>query len=323
MTGKEWQAPFGERKTGQADPIGEIVRKNIADQEQKKMGRQNEIEDLEHKAKVEELKGVGKAPSPIQLKPMELDVQRAEKDAVVRAEKAEEREAAERQSRRELETELEKERIANLENKLGSQISDLKKVIEDNKVDKGSVTEKLAEIKSTAGELGWGPKEAGGVSPEIQIQITQMNNDLKLKLAEMEDERSRRDKDWQLTLRKWDDEKDMRQQELNQKAAADQERTGLMTSMQQGLGRIIGKSLTDNGGPGIKGKVQSEQFHVDADVGEEGDISCPSCSTSIFLPSDAVKIACPSCGAIGIVRRLAKQGASIEAQEAKTKSPEI
>jgi len=327
MTGKEWQAPFGERKIGQADPIGEIMKKRVADQEQKKMERQDELEDLEHHAKVEELKGTGREPPLIQLKPMEIDIQRAEKDAEDRAKAAEVRETEERQTRRELETELEKERMANLENKLGSQITDLKKVIEDNKVDKASVTEKLAEIKSTAGELGWGPKEAGGFSPEIQVQITQMNNDVKIKLAEMDDMRAMRDKEWQLTLRKWDDEREMRQQEINQKVVADQERTGLMRSMQQGLGRIIGKSLTDNGEPGVKGKVQPEQFHVDADVGEEGDIACPSCSTAIFLPSDAVKIACPSCGAVGVVRRSSKQetkqGAPVEAQETKIKPQEV
>lgn len=328
MAGKEWQVPFGERKTGVSDPIGEIVKKRMADQEQKKAERQNEIDELEHQVKVGELKGAGKEPSPLQFKPVEIDIHKGETDAIARADRAEEREIGERQARHDVETELEKERMANLENKLGSQIIDLKKVIEDNKVDKSSVTDKLADIKSTAAELGWGPKETGGIPPEIQLQITQMNNDLQIRLAEMEDARVARDKEWQLTLRKWDDEKVMRQQDLSQKAAADQERTGLMKSMQQGLGRIIGKSLADNGGQGVAGKVQPEQFHIEADVGEEGDITCPAsgCGTSIFLPSDATKIACPVCGAIGIVKRMpkreTKQGAPVEA-EAKTKPPEV
>lgn len=306
--GKNWENVIGGRRAEGVDTIAEISRKQLMDREEKKMKRQDELEALEHEAKVEKLEGGGKkeAEPLVKLKGMEIDLQKGQKDAEDRAKAAEAQSVKDRESNQETQKTLERERIDTMTAGFTKEMADLKKMIEGGK-DNQSISDKVEEIQKTAGALGWGPKQPSTEIPaDIQVKLQQMNIDMQLRLANMEDERHRRDKEWEIATQTRNDEKELKQAELQQRAASEAERTGLMRDWQAGIGKIVGKALVEEKGIGAQ---PPKQFSIEAGAGEGGDVECPSCATSIFLPPDANKIMCPGCGSTGIVKRIASQKA--------------
>jgi hypothetical protein len=53
-----------------------------------------------------------------------------------------------------------------------------------------------------------------GTSPGIQLQLTEMECEFQLRLAELREEEKKKDKEWQETLRRWEEEKELRRQRL-------------------------------------------------------------------------------------------------------------
>jgi len=315
MAKKEYGLVIGQRGSSSSDPVTEILRRRMAETEQKKQKRQDEVDDLEHKAKVEELKGKGKEPATITFKPVEIDVNEGKRAAEERAQRAEVEVATERDKRLETQEKLEQERMANLRSDFTKQLDDLKKLLEGGVGSKQSITEKIAEVKSNAEELGYGPKQAGGIPPEVQIQLQQMQTDLQIRLANMADERSRRDKEWDLTLKKYGDDKELEQQRLAQEANADAERTKLMKGGLDTLGRIMGKAMVEPGSvpSGISSRAVKD-YALEAEEGEAGGFSCPNpgCGTELYLAPDTSRVQCAKCGAMSNFTRIPKVEAKSE-----------
>lgn len=312
--GKNWENVIGGRRAEGVDTIAEISRKQLMDREEKKMKRQDELEALEHEAKVEKLEGGGKkeAEPLVKIKGMEIDLQKGQKDADDRAKAAEARAVKESEGKLETQKELERERIERMTAGFTQEMGKLKEMIESGK-DKQTISEKMEDIKKTATTLGWGPKQPSTEIPaDIQVKLQQMQIDMQFKLSEMEDERHRRDKEWDISQQQRNDEKEFRRAELAQKAAADAERTQLMRDGQNIIGKIIGQSLVEDKGVGAQ---PPRQFSIEANTGEEGDIDCPICSAPIFLSPDANKIICPGCGSTGVVQRIARASQTDEASE--------
>jgi len=311
MSKKEYGLAIGQRGSNSGDPISEIIRRNMAESEEKKRKRDDEIEELQHAAKLRDLKGEGKEPAAITFKPVEIDVNEGKKEAEARAQAAEAQAAAERDKRLETQERLEQERMANLRSDFTKQLDDLKKLLGEGGASKQSITEKIAEVKSNAEELGYGPKQAGGTPPEIQIQLQQMQTDLQLRLAQMEDDRNARNKEWELTLKKYGDEKELQQQRLAQEASANAERTQLMRGGMDTLGRIMGKAMVEPGSAPSSGVSSSSRvakdFALEAQEGEAGQFNCPGCGTDLYLAPDANRIQCASCGAMSNFTRIPKE----------------
>ncbi len=307
MSDKKYKLAVGTRSKSGTDLIGETARRNIVEHEEKKMKRQGEVEDLEHRAKVKDLTSTPPEQTPlVQIKPIEFDIQSGEKAEKERADKAQDEATKAREQASTLQGALADERFQRLQDSFKLQVDDLRKMLDDKK-DEKSIADKLAEIKETATTIGWGPEQHGTqqIPGDIQIQLQKMSNDMQLRLAEMNADQSRRDKEWQLTVKQWEDEKELKRAEMNLRATAEAERTELMRSGLGTMGKVIGQSFMEEGGV----SAQVKQFSVEASVGEEGDVPCPGCEASIFLPPDANEVICPSCGSIGkVVRKDAAKG---------------
>ncbi|MBU0847538.1 hypothetical protein KKH23_10170 [Patescibacteria group bacterium] len=326
MSKKEYGLAIGQRGSNSGDPISEIIRRNMAESEEKKRKRDDEIDELQHEAKVKELKGDGKEPAAITFKPVEIDVNEGKKEATARAQAAEAQVAAERDKRLEIQEKLEQERMANLRSDFTKQLDDLKKLLGEGGASKQSITEKIAEVKSNAEELGYGPKQAGGTPPEIQIQLQQMQTDLQLRLAQMEDDRNARNKEWELTLKKYGDDKELQQQRLAQEASANAERTQLMRGGLDTLGRIMGKAMVDPGSApsgGISSSRVAKDYPLEAEEGETGQFSCPGCGRELFLAPDAGRVQCASCGAMSNFTRIPKAETPISEEVKSEFTPAI
>lgn len=325
MPKKEWELAIGQRGSGSSDPINDMIRRNMAEREKKKQDRDEEIEGLQHEAKVDELKGKGKETTPITIKPVELDVQSGEKAAQQRAESLEQRLTEEQKEHRETEKQLDQERINSLRTDFSRQLDDLKKLME-SKGSTQSISEKLAEVKSTAGELGWGPQQQGGqqIPADIQIKLQEQDHRFKLEIENMKDDRDRRDKEWQLSLMKYGDEKEFKKQELQQGADANAERTQLMKGGLDTLGRIMGKAMVEPGsapssGIGSSSKA-AKDYALEALEGEAGQFDCPGCGTGLYLAPDASRVQCASCGAMSNFTRIKKEAEAPPASKKGSKS---
>lgn len=322
MAKKEWELAFGQRGSNSSDPITEIVRRNMAQAEQKKQGRQDEIDELQHEKKVKELKGEGQEAAPITFRPVEIDVNEGKKAAEERAQRAEGEVATERDKRLETQEKLEQERMANLKTDFTRQLDDLKKLMAEGAAgSKQGFTEKLAEIKTTAAELGYTKQAAGGIPPDIQIKLQQMDTDLQIRLANMEDDRSRRDKEWQMTIMKYNDGKALDQGRLQQEIAANNERTQLMKGALDTVGRIAGKAMVEDGG-GVTQKTAARKYPLTADEGETGEFDCPGCGAKLYLAPDAIRVPCGKCGSTSSFTRT-KPEAPVAEEEVEKPSEKL
>jgi len=320
MAKKEYGLVIGQRGSSSNDPLTEIVRRRIADTEQKKQERQDEVDDLEHKAKVDELKSKGKEPAAITFKPVEIDVNEGKKSAEERAQRAEVEVATERDKRLETQEKLEQERMANLRSDFTKQLDDLKKLLEGGVGSKQSITEKIAEVKSNAEELGYGPKQAGGIPADVQIQLQDSEHKFQLEIERLKDDRERRSEEMKLAFMKYGDDKEFKKQELQQEANANAERTQLMRDGLATIGRVAGKAMVEGGGGGVAQKTTARQYPLTADEGETGEFDCPGCGSKLYLAPDAMIVSCPGCGSISSFTRTKAEAPH---EEAKVEGEEI
>jgi DNA repair exonuclease SbcCD ATPase subunit len=167
--------------------------------------------------------------------------------------------------------------------------------------------QQIKQIKAAATELGLQPPSGTTMSPELQVQIKQMDINLQLQMEQMKDERDRRDKEWQLTVRKWDEEKEQRERELASKVAVEREKMEIVGDFVKKIGVTFAQASTAAGQETTAGKVASQA--IEAGEGDFGEINCPTpgCRGTIAVAKDAVKAVCPSCSTVYDIQRIAKE----------------
>ena len=201
---------------------------------------------------------------------------------------------------------------------LNNKISDLQNM----KVDSASssdVAKQIKAIKEAAGELGLGVAQTAVTitPPEIQLQLKKMDFDMQITLAEMADERARKDKEWDLQTRKWDQEKADRREELTMKYQAEKERNNTITGTVQAVGEAIAKATVTEPQGSVSGVSQqnnvSEQAPkkrvrgIEISEGEAGTFPCTDCKQDVAVAEDAISAVCANCGTIYRVRRSSAQ----------------
>lgn len=312
MAEKEWPLAFGARGNPSPDDAAETIKQAQAASKKKELKREDELDSVKHErelaeeaAKTAEAKqkreeaASGRGGSPIQVKPIEVDIKAGEKAAEERAKEAREEVKLEREGKERAEGALADERQRRLEDKLTGLTDELKAIREG----KGGRTADVVieEAVKTAEKLGYAKGGTPAVPPEVQVQLKQLDINLQIELEKMRDDRDRRDKEWQLTLKRWDDEKEMRRAELAQKAEAEKDRIALFSNMQERIGRVIG-SVVKGGGSVAAEQEMEKTFYIDAGVGEEGETACPNCGAPIFIAPDAKQVMC-KCGLTAEIRR--------------------
>jgi len=313
---KTFDLPFGERDKSQVTPALEALKQVEADRAIKRMQREDEKEQLEHEAEIEKKRTEAEEArrqrerepiTEIILKKVaegiDPDIARKQAESEIARLRQEAKEAAEIAERTKEELAIERQK------RLENSFADLAKEIREIKSGHGrgrSLTEVIDEAVETAEKLGYAKGGTPEISPELQLEIKKLDYNLQMELERMRDERDKRDKEWQLTLKKWEEEKEMRRQELQQKVEAEERRMQFLSHAQERIGRVIAGVVTSKGGGVSAGSMASavgKSFHVEAGEGEEGEVACPKCNENIFIPPDADKAVCSSCGmSIDILR---------------------
>jgi len=137
----------------------------------------------------------------------------------------------------------------------------------------------------------------GGMPATVALELKKMDTNLQITLEQMKDDRQRRDQEFKLTLRKYDDEHLTRQQEVAGKLQVERERNELIAGGLETVGRAIGKGFAEGGGgaggaaPGIAQRQQgpAQSFHLEIADGEAGEFACPTCEAK-GMPNAMVRV---------------------------------
>jgi hypothetical protein len=177
----------------------------------------------------------------------------------------------------------------------------------------GAIDEQIRQIKAAAVELGLQPPSGTTMSPELQVQIKQMEINLQLQLEQMKDDRERRNREWELTIKKWDEERELKAREIDGKITVEREKTGLIGDFIKRVGGSFARATTDASQQiaAAGGKISNQV--IEAEEGDFGEVPCPTpgCGKTVAIARDAVKAICANCGTIYPIQRIPK-GSSVE-----------
>jgi len=149
----------------------------------------------------------------------------------------------------------------------------------------------------------------GGMPATVALELKKMDTNLQITLEEMKDARQRKDQEFQLTLKKWDEDRELRRGEIEGKIAADRERTKMIGDGLQMLGRAGGKAVADAAregmGPGVArsaaGAAASQppqrSYHIELAEAEGAQFECPHCKSPIAVGPTSTQARCLSCNA--------------------------
>ena len=172
-----------------------------------------------------------------------------------------------------------------------------------------ALDQQIKQIKAAAQELGLQTPSGTSISPELQVQLKQMDVDLKLRLEQMQDDRDRRDREWDLTLKQWDDNRALKEKEIEGKVAVEREKMGLVGDFVKRMGGSFARGMSDASQQLAAGAGQVASQVIQAGQGDFGEVPCPTpgCGAIIAIARDAVKAICPNCSTVYPIHRIPKE----------------
>jgi len=190
-----------------------------------------------------------------------------------------------------------------------AQIQMLGKMIEAS-ASRGSFMEQYNAAMETAKTLGFNqPQVAGDLTTQIELKKMEFEQVRELRRLSREEKSS--DRQWQLDLRKLDDDRDFRRQEADRQRKRDE----MFTNLPQSLGGAIAKGLVESEaeGGGVSTKGGRSTYNIEVPPNSGGEMDCPSCGEVVGIGPTARTAICAKCGSkIQIVR---KTGAPVEEEE--------
>ena len=163
-----------------------------------------------------------------------------------------------------------------------------------------SFTDQYKEIVEMAGSLGLQRPSNGVTDSNLKLEMLRLEHEMK-----REDRKERRelrndDRQWQLDLRRLDDERDARRAQ----AAADQQRNEMFAKAPEAIGRAAGRAIVEaNKGGGSPPTHTTKKPGFVAGKGETGEVVCPNCSETMAIGPTATKTVCPNCSEEYAVKR--------------------
>ncbi len=331
---KIYQLPFHKREEGASDPAMEGLRQAQSDSEQERLKERRELEKKEHEKNMAKATAEArKAMREVEGEPLtdallrkiidKIDPTASEQQARQQMDEIRRRLEKTESENKDLQGQLYAKEVQRLSDRLDQLMAELKKK-QEGEAGRRTAEEIIKEATEVAEKLGYARSTGPEIPYDVQIQLKKMDMDLQVRLAEMKVESERRDREWELTLRRWDEEKAIKREEIAQKVTSEKDRMQFMTTGLQRVGRIIGSMLKGEAVPGTEAGAGAEapkSYHIEAGEGEEGEVTCPNaeCGSTIFIAPDADKVVCDQCGqGIGITRKpkpaAAKKGGKKEAE---------
>jgi hypothetical protein len=142
-----------------------------------------------------------------------------------------------------------------------------------------------------------------GVPAAVAIELKKMDSDFKIRLEQMADARQERDQNFQITLKKWEEDREIRRQEVDGKILVERERNQMIAGGLEIIGKAAGKAYAESGGglAASLGSVSQRQSgaaktgHIEIDQGQSGTFECPNCHSPIGVGPTSVTAQCVKC----------------------------
>jgi hypothetical protein len=153
----------------------------------------------------------------------------------------------------------------------------------------------------------------GGMPATIALELKKMDTTLQVQLEQMKDDRQRRDQDFQIKIKQFDQERADRIGEAQARIQVEQERNKMLAGGLETVGRAIGKGIAEGGHQigGLAGSVAGKaaqpppSYHIELGKDEAADFACPNCSARIAVGPDSTKARCVGCNStFPIIRKL-------------------
>ena len=150
-------------------------------------------------------------------------------------------------------------------------------------------TEQIAKI------LGYKKAEEGsGLAPEVRIALMKMDMENQTAMRKFEWDKIQSERMWQLEIKKIEQ---AAQSELY-KAQLEKDKRGMIASPFESIGAAIARGLMDGGGNiggTPKRTLKKSNLHIEALVGDAGEIDCPECHQVIAIGPTSTEAVCPGC----------------------------
>ena len=140
-----------------------------------------------------------------------------------------------------------------------------------------------------------------GVPAAVVVELKRLDSDLKIRLEQMADARQERDQNFQITLKKWDEDRDIRRLEVDGKILMERERNTLISGALKTIGESIGKGIKDaatTSPGGVSQATQAVAKHYRVDISKEKDLSefqCPGCQSNVGIGPTTTLAECINC----------------------------
>lgn len=331
--GKEWETAIGEVSTNPSDG-DELLKQTKSNSLQKRIKRQEEEDEAEHKARMAKL-GQQTTVAERTAEPKEetgfkvtggLDMghinyqelmQQQIADREVLRKEAAEAAGNQQQISENLRQRLHESEMELIKTSFAAQMQMLNKTIEGS-ASRGSFMDEYSSMMEVAKALGLSHPETGN-DMSIQLDLKKMEFENTRELRRMVREDKRADREFQRLLNRDADEREDRKANLEIKREetvaaiqAEKEKRSMWATPFETVGMALAKGFMDSNG-GMSGGAGEERAprkqrrstkKLEVGEGESGVTNCPECGEPVAIAPTARSAVCSSCDAVFPIERV-------------------
>lgn len=128
-----------------------------------------------------------------------------------------------------------------------------------------------------------------GLDAATAIKLKQMELDQAIALNEMQEDRMQKQREWELTKLKWEDEKTFRWEQFHSSEKTKQGAWSGLSDLAASIGENV--QITREGIAEQPPPAEQKEQEIQAEI---TSFLCPLCKTKIMLPENAVEAICPN-----------------------------
>jgi len=307
---KKYGLPIGRQGKMNTDPITELMQENRLREQEQKLKRQSEIDELKHLSEKKELQGKLSGEDKARMAELEEQLTKTKDELAAERQRTLESKIEEYQRQvmelaqgdpklKEMQNKLDEVRAERDQERLNQLKSEIAKLREEGGLD---ITKELEKIEPLMEKLGYKKETAtsSAIPPDIWIQIKQMEINQDMERLKAESEREDRKDAREFEKLKWAEERDMKSAQAQAELAAKKETNELIASGLGELRQVIAAAMSGRGAGAGAGAITDR---IQAGEGEAGGTVCPNCQTAIPVSESDTDVICAGCGAQYTIER--------------------
>lgn len=207
------------------------------------------------------------------------------------------------QQNQQLRDKIHEQEVKMLQITFQAQMDTLTKMIESNAT-KGTFMDQYNAAIDVANTLGYMAPSQASTDLQTTLVLKKLEFEQSIELRRLSREEKQADRQFQLELRRYDDERETRKQD----AERERKRDEMWARTPEVLGRAIGQGLMGGGGEASESPTpRGKQPGITAGVGESGEVDCVECGRPVAIGPTAKSAVCASCGAKYPIKRIKQE----------------